>query len=91
MLDRFGGHRLTHSPLATSEISSQVTPRIFSPSIDAIASVNFLDHLMLLLGIEHVLDEMNFYQWHCRSPKWRRLGDMSAACPLRSAKALREL
>jgi hypothetical protein len=29
----------------------------------------FLDHLMLLLGIEHVLDEMNFYRWHCRSPK----------------------
>jgi hypothetical protein len=52
----------------------------------------FLDHLMLLLGIEHVLDEMNFYQWHCRPPKWQpRIDDMSAACLLRLAKALREL
>jgi hypothetical protein len=82
---------MPHSPLAASEILTQVTPRIFSPSIDTITSA-VLDHPTLSLGIEHVLDEMNFYQWHCRSPKWYpRLGDMSAACPLRSAKALREL
>jgi len=30
----------------------------------------FLNYLTLLLGIEYVLDEMNFYQWHCRSPQW---------------------
>jgi hypothetical protein len=42
VLDRFAGHRLTaDAPLATSEILTQVTPRIFSPSIDAIASANF--------------------------------------------------
>jgi hypothetical protein len=50
---------MPHSPLATSEILTQVTPRMFSPSIDTIASVSFFDHLMLLLGIEQVLKEMN--------------------------------
>jgi len=34
------------------------------------ASVTFFNYLTLLLGIEYVLDEMNFHQWHCRSPQW---------------------
>jgi hypothetical protein len=33
---------MPHSPLATSEILTQVTPRMFSPSIETIASVSFL-------------------------------------------------
>jgi hypothetical protein len=44
MFDRIGDHRLTaDAPFAarTSEILTQVTPRLFSLSIDAIASVNF--------------------------------------------------
>jgi hypothetical protein len=52
---------MPHSPLAASEILIQVTPRMFSLSIST-------NHLMLLLGIEHLRDEMNFHQWHCRSP-----------------------
>jgi hypothetical protein len=83
---------MPHSPLATFEILTQATPRIFLAFDRRYRVGQVLDHLMLLLGIEHILDMMNFYQWHCRSPKWQpRLGDMSAACPLRSAKALSEL
>jgi hypothetical protein len=32
---------MPHSPLAASEILTQVTPRIFSPSIDTITSAVF--------------------------------------------------
>ena len=32
---------MPHSPLVTSEIFTQVTPRMFSPSIETMASVNF--------------------------------------------------
>jgi hypothetical protein len=59
---------MPHSPLATSEILTHVTPRMFSPSIETIASVSFFDHLMLLFGIENILDHMSFNQWHLRSP-----------------------
>jgi hypothetical protein len=34
---------IPHSPLATSEVLAQVTPRMFSPSIDTMASVSFLN------------------------------------------------
>jgi hypothetical protein len=30
-----------------------------------------LNYLTLLLEIEYVLDEMNFYQRHCRSSQWQ--------------------
>jgi len=54
----------------TSEILTQLTSRMFSPSIDTHGIGQFLNYLTLLLGIECVLDEMNLHQWHCRSPQW---------------------
>jgi len=43
---------------------------MFSRSIRHHGVGQFLNYLTLLLGIEYVLDEMNFYQWRCRSPQW---------------------
>jgi hypothetical protein len=73
MLERFGGHRLTADALFAARDFRNLEPSHAAHilAFDRHYRVGqFLDHLMLLLGIEHVLDEMNFYQWHCRSPKW---------------------
>jgi hypothetical protein len=60
------------APFAAPDLKfwPRVTPRMFSRSIRHHGVGQFLNYLTLLLGIEHVLDEMNFYQWHCRSPRW---------------------
>ena len=77
---------MPHSRLVTSEDFTQVTPRLFSPSLDTMASVSFLNYPTLLLAIEYVLDEMNFYQWHCRSPQWSSsLGLMEASPAARTS------
>ena len=72
MLDHFGGHRLTADALFAARDFRNLDPSHAAHilAFDRDYRVGqFLDHLMLLLGIEHVLDEINFYQWHCRSPK----------------------
>jgi hypothetical protein len=82
MFDRIGGHRLTaDAPFAARDF------RNLDPSHAALILAfdrryrvgQFLDHLFLLLGIELVLDEMNFYQWHCRPPKWQPRSSMPVA------------
>jgi hypothetical protein len=73
---------MPHSPLVTSEILTQ-GHAAHVLAFDRHHGVGqFLNYLTLLLGIEYVLDEMNFYQWHCRSPRWySSLGLMAASPP----------
>jgi hypothetical protein len=52
---------MPHSPFATSEILTQAEPCIFLAFDRRYRVGQVLDHQMLLLGIEHILDEMNFY------------------------------
>src|SRR5882757_2340322 len=71
ILDGFGSQRLAaDAPFAARDfrnLDPGHSPHVFA--FDRHHRVGqFLNDLALLLGIEHVLNEMNFYQWHYRSP-----------------------
>jgi hypothetical protein len=61
---------MPHSPLVTSEDLTQGHAAHVLAFDRHHGIAQFLNYLTLLLGIEYVLDEINFYQWHCRSPQW---------------------
>ena len=55
---------IPHSPLTTSEIFTQVTPRMFSPSIETIASVNFWMIWRFCSGLKIAAKPHFFFQLH---------------------------
>jgi hypothetical protein len=72
MLDHFGGHRLTADALFAARDFRNLDPSHAAHilAFDRDYRVGQFFRSSDALGIEHVLDEMNFYQWRCRSPKW---------------------
>jgi hypothetical protein len=82
ILDGFGGEPLAaDAPLAARDFwNSDPAYAAHVLAFDRHHRIGlFLNYLTLLLAIEYVLDRMNFYQSHCRSPQWcSSLGLMAA-------------
>jgi hypothetical protein len=55
---------MPQSPLFTSSTTTQVTERMFSPSIETIAFGECLHDLLLLLGGEDFLDQLDVDERH---------------------------
>jgi hypothetical protein len=71
ILDRFGGQRLgANAPFAARDLRNlDLSPAAHVLAVDRHYGVGQLSNRpMLSLGIEHVLEELNFYQCHCHSP-----------------------
>ena len=70
-VDVLGGEAwppMPQSPLLASSMTTQVTPRMFSPSISTIVSVSF-SIISRFVGVEDTLDELDVDQWHSEPPK----------------------
>jgi hypothetical protein len=70
-LNRFGGQRLAaDAPLAAGyfgDLDPGHAPHVLAFDRDH-GIGQFLDDLPLLLRVEHFFDQMDLYQWHCRTP-----------------------
>src|SRR5437879_12136307 len=95
ILDGFSGQRLTaDAPIAARDFGNlDPGDAAHVLAFDRHHGVRELrDHLALLLGIEHVLDDVNLYQWHavlldgCLAK-----ARAASTCTLRPAKAFRRL